>query len=120
MNKKTAILSIIILIGLSGFYIFRDSEPEVIEEEEEEVVLESTLEEIETVFQLEDELLALEETGVVEEDTVEDYYDLENRYFVLIDEYYEGDLTREKLAEEVDKLLEDIEELEEKITNLNN
>ena len=120
MNKKIATLIIVVLAGFGIFYLARDPDPEPATEAEKELALEETLNEIDTIFELEEDLLALEEAGVISEGTVEEYYDLENRYFILIDNYYEGDLSREELNEEVDKLLRDIEELEEKITNLNN
>ena len=114
MKKKIIIAILLILIGVALSFTFSDQKPIEDVNEKDELTLEESLIEADGLFELEDDLLELENSLLIER-----YYELENRYFLLIDSYYEGEASQNQLKSEAEELLKDIDALEEKIINLN-
>jgi len=122
-NKKgLAVVFLLAILLVASFLVFsqRNSEPEPVEEEEAidpEEFLEGS-----PVFRIEEELLSLEEQlgeNMVDDYLFEEYYEIENRFFIIRDLYFEG-VDEEDLLEEIESLLIQIENLEEEIKNINN
>ena len=124
MNKKIIIpLVLALALLVAGFVFIFDND---IEDNgtngqniDQEMSLEENLEEMD-LFQIEEDLLALEDAGIIEEELIEKYNDLEDRYFLIIDKYYEGEVSERELSRKVDNLIKDLNALEEEIINLSN
>lgn len=118
MLKKIIVgVVILVLITIGGFFVLRKP-AEKAAKPTEELVVEDTLKEMEEILELGEEIVALEGQQIVDNDFVEEYIQVEDRFFELRDAYFAQNLSENKIREEINQLLEDIEALETKLQEL--
>ncbi len=120
-DKKLLISVIIVFVIIFGtFYFLREDSVEK-EEINEEASIEDMMTAIEDVFEIEEDLLYLEEhlgSSVVDEDLFERYYEIEEKFFRIRDDYFGEELSENQLREEINLLLKEIEDFEEEMSKL--
>lgn len=114
--NKWLLFVLILALGLVLFLSKNQKENKTKPEEKEEVSLEVMLNELSKIENLESSINKLDEKKGY---FLSFYFRIENKFFVVLDDYYQYNDQREKLRRKVDYLLIKKEFLEEKI-NINN
>lgn len=122
MNKKRLLIGIglvVLIFGLTVLVIDRGgTEDPEIENEEEEVSVSESLDEVGEILEMESDLIEIDEQIGLDESILEKYYEIENMYFIIRDKYYEESISDDELRNEVDNLLIEVEKLEEELNKL--